>query len=65
MKGSQRVNPKIFQPLIAHQAGKPLDTEQLHRDIQRLYGRGDFQRINYRIESSGKHEGTLILDAQE
>ncbi len=65
VKGSQRVNPKIFQPLIAHQAGKPLDTEQLHRDIQRLYGRGDFQRINYRIESSGKHEGTLILDAQE
>jgi NTE family protein len=62
--GIERVNQALFEPLIAHQQGQPLDRSRLESDIQDLYGRGDFERIGYRVE---RRDGRnlLIVDAAE
>ena len=64
VQGIDRVNAKLFQPLIAHQEGQSLERQQLEEDIQDLYGRGDFERIGYRLERrrGGNH---LIVEAVE
>ncbi len=62
--GADRINTALFEPLIENQEGKTLDRHQLESDIQDLYGRGDFERISYRIDSaSGRN--LVIVDALE
>jgi NTE family protein len=62
--GIERVNAGLFEPLIENQEGRPLDRRRLESDIQALYGRGDFERIGYRVE---RRDGRnlLIVDAVE
>lgn len=62
--GVDRVNAVLFEPLIENQEGKPLDRRQLEADIQDLYGRGDFERISYRVDRASGHD-LLIVDALE
>lgn len=62
--GIDRVDPALFEPLAKNQEGRKLDRRQLESDIQDLYGRGDFERIGYRIDgTSGRN--LLIVDALE
>lgn len=62
--GAERINAALFEPLIEHQEGRALDRRQLESDIQDLYGRGDFERISYRIDRvSGRN--LVIVDALE
>ncbi|WP_223296710.1 patatin-like phospholipase family protein [Thiorhodovibrio frisius] len=64
--GLKRVNAKLFDALIEAQQGKPFDRERLERDIQRLYGRGDFERISYRFQPDDRGRGeVLVVDAVE
>ena len=49
------VNPQLVNRMISQRAGEPFDQPQLHRDILQLYGRGDFDRIDYTLQNeSGK-----------
>ena len=48
--GVDRVNAALFEPLIENPEGQTLDRRQLESDIQDLYGRGDFERISYRVD---------------
>ncbi len=62
--GLNRVNPGVFDGLVADQEGKPLDRARLDQDIQKVYGSGDFERISYRFQPD--HGGDLlIIDAVE
>lgn len=45
------VNPKLVNRWISQRAGQAFDQRQLHRDILQLYGRGDFNRIDYTLEN--------------
>ncbi len=58
------VNPALFEPLIEAQQGQPLDTRKLDKEIERLYGRGDFQNINYHLDRSGGRN-RLVINATE
>ncbi|MCG6860958.1 MAG: patatin-like phospholipase family protein [Chromatiaceae bacterium] len=62
--GIDRVNARLFEPLIENQEGRFLDRRQLESDIQNLYGRGDFERINYRIDNTAGRN-RVIVDAME
>jgi NTE family protein len=62
--GLERVNAGLFEPVVQRHEGKPLDRSQLESDLSRLYGRGDFERVNYRIEREGGRN-LLIVDAVE
>jgi NTE family protein len=58
------VNPAVFEPLIKEQQGQPLDMAMLDAEIERIYGRGDFQNINYHLDRSGD-KNRLIVNATE
>lgn len=63
--GLERVNPGVFDDLIESQKGKPLDRAELEQQIQKVYGRGDFERIGYRFEPQRDGSDLLIVDAVE
>ncbi len=65
IEGLQRVNPEIFDDLVEHQRGKPLDRARLDDEIQQVYGHGDFERISYRFEPQQDSGDLLIVDAVE
>jgi NTE family protein len=64
IEGLDRVNPALFEAVIETHEGKPLDRAQLESDLSRLYGRGEFERVNYRVEREGGRN-LLIVDAVE
>ena len=64
VQGLKLVNPAVFDPLITHQQGRPLDRHRLEADIQDLYGTGDYQGINYRIQQRDGKE-VLVVNATE
>jgi NTE family protein len=62
--GADRINEALFEPLIENHEGRVLDRRELESDIQALYGRGDFERISYRVNrSSGRN--VVVVDALE
>ena len=64
VEGLKRVNPDVIAETMETQAGKPLDVKIVDADMRRIYGRGDFERVGYRIiEEPGKR--VLVVDAVE
>jgi len=64
VEGLKRVNPAVIAESMETQTGKPLDTKVLDADMRRIYGRGDFEHVGYRlIEEPGKR--ILVVDAVE
>jgi NTE family protein len=64
VEGLKRVNPGVIAESMDTQTGKPLDVKVLDADMRRLYGRGDFEHVGYRlIEEPGKR--ILVVDAVE
>jgi len=64
VEGLKRVNPAVIAENMETKTGKPLDTKVLDADMRRIYGRGDFERVGYRlIEEPDKR--ILVVDAVE
>ncbi|GAB3758953.1 patatin-like phospholipase PlpD [Ramlibacter monticola] len=60
----KRVNPEIARGVMATRPGEPIDQAVLDKDMQRLFGTGDFEHVSYRIlEEPGKR--ILVVDAVE
>jgi NTE family protein len=60
----RRVNPRTAQAVMDTRTGVPLDQATLDADLRRLYGTGDFERVNYRLmEEPGRR--ILAVDAVE
>ena len=62
--GLELANPGKFESLKENFEGRPLDRPELEREIQALYGEGDFERISYDyIPYNGRN--LLIVSALE
>jgi NTE family protein len=63
-EGNQRTNPKVLRALLDSKPGETLTEETLSADLRRIYGRGDFESIDYRIvqEPGGR---ALIIHPRE
>jgi len=48
-KGLSRTNPEVLQALVRSAPDKPLTEEVIGADLRRIYGRGDFESMDYRI----------------
>ncbi|NCA68676.1 MAG: patatin [Sphingobacteriia bacterium] len=55
----------LFSGLTEAQLERPLERDALVGDIQRLYGRGDFERLSYHLESLDPDSDRLVVDALE
>lgn len=59
-----RVNPDTARAALQTRAGEPIDQETLDRDLQRLYGSGNFEHVSYQLlEEPGRR--ILNVDAVE
>lgn len=58
------VNPGYFKQIKERHEGKPLDRKEVEADLLPIYGRGDFERVSYRVtrDNGGR---LLMIDAVE
>jgi NTE family protein len=63
-EGTRRTNPSVLARTIESRPGEPLDSDVLEADLRRLYGLGEFDKVDYRIDrTSGRP--TLVFPVQE
>ncbi len=64
IEGTHYANPKVLETKLAVPTGEPLDTAKLDLGIARLYGTGEYERIDYRLVEDDRRQG-LVVDVQE
>ena len=63
-EGLSRTNPAVLRALVLSKPGDALTEEKVSADLRRIYGRGDFESIDYQIRSeSGRR--TMVIHPQE
>jgi len=60
-EGLQRSHPEILRSLVQSKPGEPLKGETIAADLRRIYGRGDFESIDYRVM---EQPGTRVMVIQ-
>ncbi|MDH4094418.1 MAG: patatin-like phospholipase family protein [Betaproteobacteria bacterium] len=63
-EGLKRTSPKVLESLVDSKPGVPLTEEVLSADLRRIYGRGDFEGIDYVIEDAPEGR-TLVIRPRE
>jgi len=48
-EGLERTNPEVLRGLLNTRPNEPLSEETINADLRRIYGRGDFEGVSYRI----------------
>ena len=48
-EGLSRTNPEVLRSLVHSAPDKPLSEDEIGSDLRRIYGRGDFESVDYRI----------------
>ena len=63
-EGLQRTNPEVLRSLMQSRPGEPLTEEVVGADLRRIYGRGDFESVDYHIrEESGRR--VMVIQPRE
>ena len=63
-EGLHRTNPEVLRSLVQTKPGEPLSEEKVGADLRRIYGRGDFESVDYRIvQEPGKR--VMIIQPRE
>ena len=63
-EGLQRTNPAVLSALVESKPGDPLTEEKVSADLRRIYGRGDFESVDYYIQQDpGKR--VLVIQPRE
>ena len=63
-EGLHRTNPAVLRALVHSKPGEPLTEEQVSADLRRIYGRGDFESIDYQIQPEPGRR-ILVIQPQE
>lgn len=58
--GTELANPDVLARQMDTRPGEPFDVDVLHRDLNRLYGRGDIEQIDYRLVDDGAFRGLVV-----
>ena len=59
-EGLERTNPEVLGPLVKSKPGEPLTEEKIGADMRRIYGRGDFESVDYQITGEGGPRAMVI-----
>jgi len=63
-EGLQRTNPEVLRSLVQTRPGEELSEEKIAADLRRIYGRGDFESVDYRImQEPGKR--VMLIQPRE
>jgi NTE family protein len=63
-EGLRRTNPEVLRALVSSKPGDALTEEKVSADLRRIYGRGDFESIDYLIRAEGDRR-VLVIQPQE
>ncbi len=60
-EGLERTNAAVLRGLVQSQPGQPLTEDEIAGDLRRIYGRGDFEGVNYRIVEDDGRRALVFL----
>lgn len=63
-EGIERTNAEVLAALVESKPGEELTETQVAADLRRIYGRGDFEGVDYRIDRSGPRPA-LVFSVRE
>jgi len=64
-EGLKRTNPEVLRALVETKPGEPLDQEKIGADLRRIYGRGDFDSVDYRIVGAAGGPRVMVITPHE
>jgi NTE family protein len=64
-EGLERTNPEVLRALVESKPGEPLTEEKVSADLRRIYGRGDFESVDYRIEQGPAGRVMVIMPREK
>jgi len=63
-EGLQRTSPEALRSIVESKPDKPLTEAQISTDLRKIYGRGDFESVDYRIDQ-GPGGNVLVIQPRE
>ena len=60
VENRSKMSPKVIESQIETKAGGPLDMAVVKKDIERIYGLGTFERVDFRLEKREKERGLVF-----
>jgi NTE family protein len=60
VEGTHYANPEVLEDQMETQPDKPFSMKTLEGDLAKLYGRGDFEQIDYQLVSVGQRQGLVV-----
>jgi NTE family protein len=64
VEGTEYANPAVIKNELDVHVGKPLDIAEINKGLERVYGTGDYERIDYRLAEDRDRQG-LVVDVHE
>jgi len=64
-EGLERTNPEVLRGLLQSKVGEPLTEETIGGDLRRIYGRGDFESVDYHITGDGGPRAMVITPREK
>ena len=64
-EGLARTNPDVLRSMIETKPGEPLSEVTINNDLQKIYGRGDFEGVNYRILGDAGPRAMVITPTEK
>jgi NTE family protein len=64
-EGLERTNPEVLRALVETKPGEELDQVKIGHDLRRIYGRRDFESVNYRILGDPGGPRVMVINPQE
>jgi NTE family protein len=64
-EGLRRTNPEVLRALVSSKPGEPLTEEKVSADLRRIYGRGDFESIDYQIRTESGRRVLVVLPQEK
>jgi NTE family protein len=61
VEGTARVSPVVVLQSLRTQVGDPIERDKIDLDMRRVYGRGDFENVNYTVEEIDGKQTLVIL----
>ena len=61
VEGTARVSPVVVLQSLRTQVGDPIERDKIDLDMRRVYGRGDFENVNYTVEDIDGKQTLVIL----
>lgn len=65
IEGLERANPAVIQKLVKSEVGAPVNEEQIAKDAQRIFSRGDFETVDYQVDDAAAGAKVTFLPKEK